>query len=269
VAINLAAALGAVTPTVLVDLDCTSPCVAAYLNLDPSLNVCTLAHAIRDDPRAVGYAVSQELQVLHSRVPSAQVVCGLPKRELRPSVTPQVLEKLIAELRRRFRYIVLDIGSELLGMDAPAEVHRAALACADDVILVTAADLVSLWHGRIALAQFARNLGIERDRVSMIINRHDPRYHHSAAEIEWHLGAMKAALVPHDYAGVQRAMMEQRPAVLYPNSKAGRALLHIAEAIHGDKLSRPLADSEPRQRRRWRPGVPAAVAGVLRWSGPA
>ena len=53
-AINLATALGAVEPTVLIDADFASPSVAAYLDRDPSRNLCTLAHAVRESPHAWG-----------------------------------------------------------------------------------------------------------------------------------------------------------------------------------------------------------------------
>ena len=46
-----------------------------------------------------------------SRSPSAVVLCGLPKRELRPTITAPVMERLVEELARRYRYVVLDIGS--------------------------------------------------------------------------------------------------------------------------------------------------------------
>jgi Flp pilus assembly CpaE family ATPase len=266
-AINLATALGAVAPTALVDLDCASPCVAAYLNRDPSRNVVTLAHAVREDPRGWGRALEQELQPLHARSPLAVVLCGLPKRELRPSVTQSVMQRLVDELGRRYRYVVVDMGAELLGLDAPAIVHRAALATAQHVLLVTASDLVSLWHARTALAQFERNLGVDRERVSLVINRHDARYHHSQAEIEWHLGATAALLIPNDYSALQRAVAQQTPAVLDASSRAGRAILQLAERIHQDRVRLPAAEVEPRSRSRWQMALPAGLASVVRWGG--
>jgi Flp pilus assembly CpaE family ATPase len=262
-AINLATALGAVAPSVLVDLDCASPCVAAYLNRDPSRNVCTLAHAVREDPHSWSTALQQELQPLHARSPSAMVLCGLPKRELRPSVTPAVMERLIEELARRYDYVVIDVGAELLGMDAPAVVHRAALGVAQQILLVTGCDLVSLWHARTALSQFERTLAIDRERVSLIANRHDARHHHSAAEIGWHLGTGVAMAIPNDYGALQRAVAGQYPAVLDPTSRAGRTLLQLAERIH-NRVRLPAVDHGSTARTGWRSALPAAVASVLR-----
>jgi MinD-like ATPase involved in chromosome partitioning or flagellar assembly len=265
VAINLAAALGAVAPTVLVDADCASPCVAAYLNRDPSRNVCTLAHAVREDPHSWAAALEQELQPLHEVSPAAVALCGLPKRELRPTLTPGMMERLVAELARRYRYVVLDVGAELLGMDAPAIAHRAALAAAQHVLLVVASDLVSLWHGRIALGQLERHLSISGDQVSLVINRHDPRYHHPPRDIEWHLAAPAALVIPHDYAALQRAMADNYPVVADSASRAGRAVLTLAERIHHGRVRMPVPHTETRPGAGVRVALPSALAGALRW----
>jgi hypothetical protein len=56
------------------------------------------------------------------------------------------------------------------------------------------------------------------------------------------------AVIPLDHAGVQRAIAEQRPAVMDRSSRAGRALLTLAETLNEGKLSVPLADDV---RRTW------------------
>jgi hypothetical protein len=181
VAINLAAALGAAGPSVLVEADLCAPAVAAYLDRDPSRNVCTLAHTVREDPRLWSVALDDELQSLGPDPISAVVVCGPPKREMRTSVAPVLMERLIDELARRYRWVILDVGPELLGMDVAAANHRAALARAQHILLIAAADLVGLWHARTAIEQLERVLGLERRQLNLVLNRHDPRFHHSRA----------------------------------------------------------------------------------------
>jgi Flp pilus assembly CpaE family ATPase len=236
VAINLATALGAAAPTVLVEADLCAPAFAAYLDRDPSRNVCTLAHAVRDEPRAWGPALADELQPLARQSPQAMVLCGPPKREMRTSIAPAFLERLLVELSHRYRYVVVDVGPDLLGMESAAANHRAALASAGHVLVVSASDLVGLWHARTALDQFERQLGIDRRSVHLVLNRHDPRYHHAQSEVEWHLGAPITAVVPFDHHASQRAMSEQRPLVVDPTSRASRALISLAEHVHDDKL---------------------------------
>src|SRR5262249_48746404 len=152
------------------------------------------------------------------------------------SLGPALLERLVDELLYRFQWVILDIGPELLGIDSAATTHRAALARADHVLLVSGADFVGLWHTRTTLEQLERLLGIERRQVNVILNRHDARFHHSRQEVEWHLGAPVVAVIPFDHAGQQRAISEQRPAVLDPSSRAGRAMLSLAEGLHDGKL---------------------------------
>jgi MinD-like ATPase involved in chromosome partitioning or flagellar assembly len=239
VAIGLAAALGAAAPTVLVEADLSAPALAAYLDRDPSLNLCTLAHAVRDEPGAWGTALSDELQPLARQSPLGLVLCGPPKREMRSSIAPAFLERLLVELAQRYRYVVVDVGPDLLGMDSAAANHRAALAAARQVLVVTASDLIGLWHARTALDQFERQLGIHRRSVSLILNRHDSRYHHAQSEVAWHLGASVAAVIPFDHQGCQRAIAAQRPLVVDSTSRAGRALINLAERVHAAKLSLP------------------------------
>jgi MinD superfamily P-loop ATPase len=239
VAINLAVALGAGAPTALVEVDLSAPAVAAYLDCDPSRNVCTLAHAVRDDPRLWGTALADELQPIGPRSVSAVVLCGPPKREMRTSVAPSLLEPLVAELTRRFRWIILDVGAELLGMDSAATNHRAALTLAHRVLVVARADLVGIWHTRTALDQLEHLVGIERQRVHLVLNRYDARFHHSRQEVEWHLGVPVAAVIPLDHAAMQRALSEQRPVVLDTRTRAARALLSLAERMNAGKLRLP------------------------------
>jgi len=251
VALNLATALGAASPTVLVDADFGCPTVAAYLDRDPSRNVCTLAHALREDPHALGRALDEELQPLHPGIPSGVVLCGLPKLEMRSTVSAAALERLVGELAVRFRYVVLDVGAELLGLEPMPTLHRTALLVAQHVLVVAAPDLVGLWHARTVLGQLERHVEVARERTSLVLNRHDPRHHHAREEIEWHLGLPAVAVVPHDHAGMQRAIADQRPVVLDPSSRAGRALIELAERVHHGRLRLPASNDGNRHVEWW------------------
>jgi Flp pilus assembly CpaE family ATPase len=251
VAINLATALSAGGPTVLVELDLCAPAIAAYLDRDPSRNICTLAHTVRDDPRRWDIALAEELQSLGIDHLSADVLCGPPKREMRASVAPPLVEELIAQLAPRYRWVILDVGAELLGTDAPAASHRTALARAHHVLLVATTHLVGLWHARTALDQLERMVGIERRRVSLVVNSHDARFDYRPREIEWHLGAPVAAVIPFDHRAMQRAIAAQRPLVLDTSSRAGRAIVALAERLHEGKLRIPPEGAAARHQAAW------------------
>jgi MinD-like ATPase involved in chromosome partitioning or flagellar assembly len=247
VALNLATALGAVQPTILVDADMAGPSIAAQLDADPTRNMYMVAHAEPDAPWEWDRAIQSEAQPLErSRSPYADVLCGVPKPDMRGRITRRFLERLVHALQRRYRYVVLDTGSELLG--AEGAVHRAALGLSQQVLLVCSSDLVGLWRARTTLGLLQTHLQIGSDGVALIVNRHDPRFHHSRAEIEWALSARTAAVVPYDNVAAQRALASQKPLVL-GRGAAARALLDLTERLHGGKLVLPPAPA--RERRRW------------------
>jgi Flp pilus assembly CpaE family ATPase len=171
------------------------------------------------------------------------------------------LEGLLATLRRETRYVVLDTGAELLGTDGAF--HRAVLGLADQVLLVTAADLVGLWHSRMALGFIRDQLKIDASRLALVLNRYDARFHHSRVEIEWALGIGTAAVIPFDHAAVQRSIAAQRPLVLDQKSRAAQTLLDLAGRVHGGKLVLPPEPGVPA--RRGIRGLADRLSGSLRW----
>jgi Flp pilus assembly CpaE family ATPase len=131
--------------------------------------------------------------------------------------------------------------------------HRAALQRADDLLFVAAADFVGLWHARTALEQIDRLLEIDRRKIHLVLNRYDPRFHNPRDEVEWHLGSHAVAVVPSDNPGLQKAISAQRAVIADSGSRAGRALLSLAETLNEGKLQ--LADvRHPRAKKRswWR-----------------
>ena len=237
VALNLAVALGAVAPTVLVDADLGNPSLAVHLDADPTRNLFMLAHAAPDTPREWDHALDQEVQPLAPRSPHAVVLCGLPKLELRSRLTSDFVEHLLTHLRRRYRYVILDVGADLHGADVA--LHRLALQTADLTLLVVAADLVGLHQGQRALAHLTQTLGVPRERLAVVLNRHDRRHHHGRAEIEWALELPTAAVIPFDHHPAQRALDRQQPLLLVGRSRAGRALLALAERLHRGQIALP------------------------------
>jgi len=139
----------------------------------------------------------------------------------------------VQALQRRYRYVILDTGGELVGPEG--SVHRAALSLTQQALLVCSSDLVGLWRARATLGLLQTHLQISPERVALIVNRHDPRFHHGRTEIEWALGAATAAVVPYDHLGMERALAAQRPAIL-GRGAAGKVLLDLAERIHGGKV---------------------------------
>jgi hypothetical protein len=82
--------------------------------------------------------------------------------------------------------------------------------------------------------------------MALVLNRHDGRFHHGRAEVEWALELTAAAIIPHDQAGVQSALAARRPVVCAARSRAGRAVLDLAERICRGSIALP---AEPPARR--------------------
>lgn len=237
VALNLAAGLGIVAPTVLVDADLSGPSISAHVDADPTRNLYMLAHAEPETDAEWSQAIRQEVQPLGGQTVQGALLCGVPKLELRAGITTRFLDRLVQELRRRYRYVILDVGAELLSRESVP--HRASLQSADLVLLVSAADLVGLWHARTGLGILQGQLGIDPDRIALVVNRHSRRLHHSQLEIEWALGMTTAAMIPDDHEAVQRALASQRPLILSERGSAARTLLDLAERMHGGTVRLP------------------------------
>jgi MinD-like ATPase involved in chromosome partitioning or flagellar assembly len=233
VAVGLAAGLSMLARAVVVDADLDGPSVAVHLDADPTRNLSMIAHAEPETPLDWERAIAQEIQPLSSEVPSGAALCGIPKPAMRSRISAEFFERLIAELCRQFRYVIIDIGSDVLGPHS--SVHRQALRLAHQTFFVASADLPGLWRARTGIDVISPQLQIDIDRISLIVNRHDRHHHHGRSEIEWALGLPTTAVIPFDHAGVQRALIAQRPVVFDRRSRAGKALLELATRIHNER----------------------------------
>jgi len=77
-------------------------------------------------------------------------------------------------------------------------------------------------------------------------------------------------VIPLDHRSMQRAIADQRPVVFDNSSRAGRALVRLAEGMHTGKLHLPMQASRYERGPWWRrlfgrqptPGVSRALARV-------
>jgi MinD-like ATPase involved in chromosome partitioning or flagellar assembly len=245
IAVNLAVALGAAVPTILVDAALIAPGVAAALRLSRTRSLVMLAHDAPRTPEEWDRSLTQETQPLTARSPYGKALCGVPKPALRAAVSGRFVAELVARLRERFRYVVLDLGdvADLEAVDPlVAGAQRAALSGADYVCLVARPDPVGVWRAQEARDVLWGHAAVAPEQTSLVLNHYDARRHHRRGEIEWALGVPAAALVPHDHGRIQQALGELRPVVLDQRSASGRALLDFAERAFGGRLTLP---SEP------------------------
>lgn len=246
-AINLAAALGAAAgPTVLIDADLAGPSIAAQLGLDPTRNLYMLAHASPETAREWTRGIEQETQPLGRRGGEGVVLCGVPKPEMRSGVSGRFFDRLLLELSTRFRYVIVDTPE--LAATGDDGCGGVAVRRAGRVLLVSGADVVSLWHTKTALQALTGYYRRPADSLAVVVNRYDRRHHHRRKEIEWALQVPLAAILPHDQSGVQRALGVQVAAVLHERSRIARATLDLAGRLHGGDIVLPPDPERPTHR---------------------
>jgi hypothetical protein len=244
-----------------------TPSVAAYLDADPARGIFLLAHGAPETGREWERGLQQELQPLDRRSPHGVILAGVPKPEMWSGVSGDFVVRLLTELRQRFRFVVLDVGHR--PPDSDPGPWGAAVAGADQVLFVTASDLVGIWRARPAVGNLLNRERVRRrpdgePAVALVLNRYDRRHHHSRREVEWNLRLPSAAVIPYDHGGVERAIAAQRPVVLDARSRAGRALIDLAERVHGGRVVLP-PEAEPAVASPSGPRAPAG--GAAGWLG--
>jgi MinD-like ATPase involved in chromosome partitioning or flagellar assembly len=208
IAIALAALLAAAgTSVVLVDADLRGGNVAPYLDLDPRRGLVGYA--------ASGDGLEEELQ----DGPGFAVLAGLERPELAEGLREETLSAAVAALRERFERVIVDLG-------APPELSL--LRVADQLLLVTGADLVSVWNARVRL----RGLGesVSAGSLAAVVNRREGREHYDPEEIEHALGIPVLGVVREDRKAARRATAKQLP-LSEAGGRAARDLRKLTAAL--------------------------------------
>ena len=188
VAIALAALLAEGGEDVaLADLDLRGGNVAPYLDLDPRRGLVGLA--------AAGGSLDRELQ----EGPGCPVLAGVERPELAAGLDGGALHGVLSGLRGRFATVVADLG-------APPD--GGLLRAADELLLVTGADLVSLWNARTALPALRQQA---EAAPCAVVNRREGRGHYGSGEVSRALGVAVLGVVREDREGAQRAVARQAP----------------------------------------------------------
>ncbi len=189
IAIALAALLGEHgAGVVLLDADLRGGNVAPYLDLDPRRGLVGLA--------AAGGRLDRELQ----EGPGCSVLAGVERPELAAGLAGGALSGVISALRERFETVVVDLG-------APPD--AGLLRAADELLLVTGPDLVSIWNARTALPAIREESGSAMPRA--VVNRREGREHYPAGEVGRALGMAVLGVVREERESARRAVSRQIP----------------------------------------------------------
>ena len=188
VAVNLAAALARQTaqPTVLVDANLQFGDAAIMLQLPPTH---TIAEAAMAGDRLDGELLD-DLLLRHD--PSGLLLLAAPPN---PEAADQIgraeVSNVLTVLRERFAYVVIDTSPRI------EEGSVAALDAADDILLLTNLDVMSLKNARLAL-QTLQALGIQQTKVKLVLNQANTQGGLTRADAERAVRMKVAASLPSD-----------------------------------------------------------------------
>jgi len=237
VAVPLAYALSFAAPTVLLDVNSRGSSVEFHLPVDPARGLPQLGRRtlegdgswspVFQDEDAWQVALETELQPMG---PTGQgwVACGISTPAYRQHLRPELLERAIAALRTRHRFIVLDGSGGGWAPEDPA-VDRMALLHADRLLVVLRPDEQGIERTRRVLSKWPH-----RERISLVLNQVGlPGADELIGAIEYELGAPVVASLPFDPRHVASARAHHRPVVCEPGCRLAAPLLGLATRLAG------------------------------------
>jgi len=190
-AVNLAAELSPVHRVCVVDLDFSMGDVAAFLDIQPTQ---TMSDVVRNLGRLDERMLSGSVVVHPSKVHALAQPTNLEQRE---EVKGDAVMRVLTTVARSYQYCIVDCGSRL------DDAALTAATVSDRLILVATPDVPGIKNTWRRL-QLLEGLGIEKDRVHVVVNRWDRRdAAFSLADVEQNLGRKVAATVAADKAAVR------------------------------------------------------------------
>jgi pilus assembly protein CpaE len=208
VAAHLAIYLGAIGATVLlVDGDSLYGSVAFLLKLKAEYH---LGDLLRDWKR-----MDNDLWArLTVRSCGIDVLAAPANPATRIEVTPQAAGEVCAFWRERYQVVVLDMA------DARAAAETGFVGLADEVLLVTANELGSLQATRRAVEYLDQTM-TDHARLRLILNRSTPSRGLQPEDVRNALGVEPYAILDDDWAALQMALLEGRPAPMSSRFSSG------------------------------------------------
>lgn len=175
-----------------------------------------------------------------------EVLTGLPRADRWPEVREGVVEEVL-HLASRRGHVVVDAGSslerdpalDLAGRPGRTGATLAAVAAADDLLVVGTADPVGLSRLARGLVDLAEETGGRP--VHVVVNRLRPSLGWSAAEVEQMVRGFgdvaSTTFLPEDQASTDRALVTGRSVVEVGDGPLASAVAGLAEQVFGAQVS--------------------------------
>jgi len=213
--------------------------VGVMLNLQMSRSISDLSEAINDlDNDLVSTVISPH--------PSGiKVLLAPPRPELAELVLADHLERIIAQMRTMFDYIIIDTPSVL------NDLVLTALDLADRVLLLTTADIPSIRNTSLVF-QVVEALGYPRAKIRLVLSRFDQKNPITPKMIADNLKHEMAFQVPLDGLTVSSSIRQGLPFVTEQRSKPiAQAVRKMAEQLISELevKNEPVVVEEPQRKR--------------------
>jgi pilus assembly protein CpaE len=220
--VNVAAALARVHQTAaLIDLKLHAGDLAPLLDLKPTYTLADICLNVTRMDRVL----FERTLVSHS----SGIHLLAPPRTLADvsHVTPEGVEQALSQALSAFSYVVVDLDHSF------REEQTVVLRQADVVLLVMRLDFTSLRNTRRAL-EHLEQLGVERNRVRLVVNRHGQPKEVPASKAEEVLGLKIAHFIPDDPKTVNRANNNGIPLILEsPSARISKCVVKLAVSVNG------------------------------------
>jgi pilus assembly protein CpaE len=206
---------------VLLDMNLEAGDLSALLDLKPSHTMADLCQDLdRMDQMLFARTLERHSSGVHLLAPPVRLA------DVR-HVTPEGIRRMLELARASFPYVIADLNRSY--RDEQSQVLREA----DVILLVVRLDFTALRNARRTLEHFD-DLGIKKDRVRLVINRHGQAKEVPASQAEEALGVKIFHYVPDDPRTVNRANNNGIPMMLEaPSSKVSRSVAKLAASVNG------------------------------------
>jgi len=150
-------------------------------------------------------------------------------------VKPEHIDAIVKLARRQYDFIVLDVGRSL----DPVSIR--ALDHADTIYPVLQMTLPYIRDGKRLLTVF-RNLDYGKDKVELIVNRHDKNSDIRMKDLEAAFDTTTLRTVPNHYDAAAKSVNQGVPVTrLAPDSPLSAALMDMARGLTGEAAPAPSA----------------------------
>lgn len=144
-------------------------------------------------------------------------------------IKPEHVDQLIKLVRRHYDFVILDIGRSLDAVSIHAMDH------ADIIFPVLQTTLPYIRDGKRLLGVF-RSLDYRKDKVQLIVNRHEKKGDIKLRDIEEAFGVKDVRTIPNHYDAAAASVNQGVPVLkLAKSSPISKALQDFAQALAGDE----------------------------------